>query len=156
MERSTCTLFFLSAFCWSCHVTCPILKFFIYIHFVPHFFCSLPCELHEAWFPVHPSISHSARHIVTAQNPTVMLTLTEHLLWVRHPSKHFTLIISFNPHRDSLLTLGSEGGGWLFPFSILQLHCLPFKCVFFARSTTELLFIYSWLFACLLYMFIFI
>ena len=153
-EINTCTFFIPSAFCL---ILSHDLSNYEISHL--HAFCFvfiLLIALWTAWdlppswlcFPCHPSIPHTARHIVivSTQNPGVIITLTERLLWARYPSKHFTFIISFNLHRDYLLTLNSEGGGgyglyssfthhWLFSFSLLWLHCLPH--VFYSPSPLQ-------------------
>ena len=169
-EINTCTFFIPSAFCL---ILSHDLSNYEISHL--HAFCFvfiLLIALWSAWdlppswlcFPCHPSIPHTARHIVSIQNPGVIITSTEHLLWARYPSKHFTFIISFNLHCDFLLTLNSEGGGgyglyssfthhWLFSFSFLWLHCLPHMC--FIHQVHYKTVTYSWLLPCLLYMFIY-
>lgn len=147
------------------HMTCHNLKIFIYIY-IDFMFYPLHCELCGCWFlgvfVLHVSPApHSPGNIVSTQNSTVRIIFIEHLLGAGCSSKLFMCIISFNPHRVSLLTLDSEGGydyalrgpftyHWFFSFPVLQLHCLPFKHVFFTRSATKLFFVYLFLIICLL------
>lgn len=152
-------------FCCFYHITFHNLKFFIYIY-IDFMFHSLHWELCGCWFlggfVLHVSPApHSPGNIVSTQNPTVRIIFIEHLLGAGCFSKLFTCIISFNPRHVSLLTLDSEGGcnyalwgsftyHWFFSFSVLQLHCLPFKHAFFTRSATKLFFVYLFFIICLL------
>lgn len=112
IQRSTSTLFFLSTFCLVLSYDLSQFEIFIYIY-IDFMFCSLHCELWGCWFPggfvLHVSPApHSPGNIVSTQNPTVRIIFIEHLLGAVCSSKLFTFIISFNPHRVSLLTLDSE------------------------------------------------